>query len=328
MLETSHAKTAAVVTKPVTAAPVHHSAPAVPARPPETLAKITVPEQPSQPTGQDEYLGMVSAGDEPEVQTPSYAEECEPDYDPAIEALVERLDNEQPEQPAEVPSAPIIAEPPTSPVAAESSMEETTQIQPASVAQLPQSDSTTENGQTEIAATEKSPEEPDLNPPATVELNAAKDIAANEVQPDATVTIESEHIESIVIAEKEPYNFDSCTVTAVAQLLPEAEGVRKCVVSVRTHDLAPRVAIVDVAAADILSQISGTLGLAFEQYRNELPARAADKLKKEKPAAKKQSKSGSKNVSAQTKATNSDSTASASTPPTATEKSQQGLFAS
>ncbi len=326
-----HAKTAAV-TKPVTAATIQHSAPAVSLRPPEPPAKITVPEQPPQTTGQDEYLGMVSEDDEPQVPTPSYADECVPGYDPAFEALVERLDNEQPEQQqgqaAEVLSEPIIAEPLTSQVAAESSVQETTQIQPASVEQPVQSEAVAEKTQTGIEATGKSAEEPDLNPPAAVELNAPNDTAANEVEPEAAVTVEPEQIESIVIAEKEPYNFDGCTVTAVVQLLPEAEGVRKCVVSVRTHDFTPRVAIVDVAAADILSQISGTLGLAFEQYRNELPARAADKLKKEKPAAKKQSKSGSKDASAQTKAKNPESTASPSTPPAATEQSQQGLFAS
>ncbi|MBX3290044.1 MAG: hypothetical protein KF855_11940 [Acidobacteria bacterium] len=326
-----HAKTG-VVARPVNTATVQQSAPAVPARPPKLPAKITVPEQPPQTTGQDEYLGMVSADDEPEVPTPSYADECVTGYDPAFEALVERLDNELPEQQqqeaAEVPSEPIIAEPSPPPVADGSSVEETTQIQPTSFEQPVQSDAAGHKGQTEVAVTEKSAEEPDPEPPTAVELNTSNVPAVNEVQPEAAVTVESEQIESIVIAEKEPYNFDGCTVTAVVQLLPEAEGVRKCVVSVRTHDFTPRVAIVDVTTANALPQISGALGIAFEQYRNELPARAADKLKKEKPAAKKQSKSGSKNASAQTKAKNPESTASPSTPPAATEQSQQGLFAS
>lgn len=298
-----HVKTAAYATEPVVTAPIQRPASvSVSAQPP---VERTVPEPPPQSTSQDEYLGLLPTSDQPETHIPSFADECTPGYDPDIEAIVERLDNEQSEPEADKVSEPINVEPKRTEIAVETDHAPVKELVP--------------------------------DDPAVVEQNApveaaAKEVQTAEVQADTAETAEPVAIEPLVIAEKEPYNFDRCTVTAVVQLLPEAEGIRKCVVSVRTHDFTPRVAIVDVIAAEAPNQISGTLGLAFDQYRNELPARAADKMKKEKPAAKKQSKSASKTAkaaSAQTKATtNSEPDASASAPPTETDQSQQGLFAS
>ncbi|HLA94195.1 MAG TPA: hypothetical protein VK612_00635, partial [Pyrinomonadaceae bacterium] len=259
----------------------------------------TLPEHPLQNAAQDEYLGVVAADDQAEDKRPSYADECVPEYDADIEALVDRLDDE--DQDSNVDGSPI-------PVV-------------------------TEFAQPEIATpVHEFANEAATDNPVTLDQSASSDIDAEEIQPAVTELVELGSIGSIVLAEKEPYNFDGCTVTAVVQLLPEAEGVRKCVVSVRTHDFTPRIAIVDVATADALPQISAILGLAFEQYRNELPARAADKMKKEKPAAKKQSKTGSKAAKAATvqpkAATNSETTASAPAPNPETNQSQQGLFAS
>lgn len=263
-------------------------------------APQTTPEQPLQNAPKDEYLGVVAADDPPGKKRPSYADECVPAYDAGIEALVDRLDNEDRSSDVDGSSKPVV----------------------------------TEFAQPEIATpAHESANEPVMDHPVTFDRSSPTDIAAEEIQPAVTESVESESISSIVIPEKEPYNFDGCTVTAVVQLLPEAEGIRKCVVSVRTHDFTPRIAIVDVATVNELSQIAGVLASVFEQYRNELPARAADKMKKEKPAAKKQSKTGSKSAkptTVQSKATaNSETTASAAPAPVSeTDQSQQGLFES
>ncbi|MBK6588087.1 MAG: hypothetical protein IPG22_07315 [Acidobacteria bacterium] len=58
--------------------------------------------------------------------------------------------------------------------------------------------------------------------------------------PDRTIATE-QSVRSVVLSEKEPYNFDACTVTAVIQLLPESNGSRNSVVSVRSHDFAPQI---------------------------------------------------------------------------------------
>ncbi len=94
-------------------------------------------------------------------------------------------------------------------------------------------------------------------------------------------------VEAIVLQEKEPYQFDACTVTTVIQLLPEQAGVRKCVVSVRTHDFSPQVVVGELRSTDLIHDLPAALGRAFEQYKVDLPVRAADKMKKEKVGAKK-----------------------------------------
>lgn len=296
--ETSFQAKAVVSTMaPAAAVPVRPPEPASVLVPPQPQPPVTrtLPEQPLQNAAQDDYLGVVAADEQAENNRPSYADECVPEYDADIEALVDRLDNED----VDGSSKPAV----------------------------------TEFAQPEIAALVYEPaNETATDHPVTFDQSDSKDVAAEEIQPADTESVESRSISSIVISEKEPYNFDGCTVTAVVQLLPESEGVRKCVVSVRTHDFAPRIAIVDVAMADALPLISATLGLAFEQYRTELPARAAEKMKKEKPAAKKQFKAGSKAAKAATiqpkAATSSETTAAAPALNPETDQSQQGLFAS
>lgn len=233
----------------------------------------------------DEYLGVVSDNNEIETKRPSYSDECVPECDAHIEAIVDRLDAEDPE-----------------PVG-------------------------TGSEQTEIAASATmSPGKAEPDEPPTAALDVPSEVLEEEIHTEPLESPEPCPVESIVLAEKEAYNFDSCTVTAVVQLLPEADGVRKCVVSVRTHDFTPSVAIVDVTTADALSQISGALGLVFEQYRNELPARAAEKLKKEKPAAKKAAKPAAKPSKAAAATAKSDAAPAASTEAAATDQNQQGLF--
>jgi len=96
-------------------------------------------------------------------------------------------------------------------------------------------------------------------------------------------------VESIALAEKEPYNFDSCTVTAVVQLLPIQGDTRRCVISVRTHDFTPQVTVSELRADQVTDDILNALQASYSQYRTDLPARSAEKLKKEKTAGKKRS---------------------------------------
>ena len=267
---------------------------------------VPVPVQPVQPQpapvyqpqdpARDEYLGIVSPDEQGESNKPSYADECVPGYDPEIEALVEKFDNESSEPDADISNEPV----------------------------SDAADATEQSVSTDLVETEVTFQS-ESDSPDVVEQSASTETGEAEVVPDEYEITDAESIESIVIPEKEPYNFDGCTVTAVIQLLPESSGARKCVVSVRTHDFTPRVTIVDVEIADALSQISATLGLAFEQYRNELPARAAEKVKKEKPVAKKQSKSPAKaGKAASTAPLKPDAQTTSSTNATATDQNQQG----
>ena len=298
-----------VQTKPTQAPPVFTSSVRPPAsapvsvQPPQPPALQTVPEPPSQTETQDEYLGVIPADDQVDDQAEnkrsSYADECVPEHDPDIEAIVERLDNEGPASDADGSSGQLGMEP----------------AQPA------------------ITETADAPvKETGTDHPITIEPSASSDVAANEGQPDVAESVESEPIESIVLAEKEPYNLEACTVTAVIQVLPESSGIRNCVVSLRTHDFAPLVAVSQAGAGEIIPHISAALRDALEQYRIDLPAKAAENLKKEKPASRKQAKSGSKSAKAttvQSKATtNSETTTAVPAPNPETDQSQRGLFAS
>ena len=234
----------------------------------------------------DEYLGVVPDDNEIETKRPSYSDECIPEFDAAIEAIVDRLEAEDPESVG------------------------------------------TGSEQTEIVTSAgASPGKAEPNEPPPAAPDVPSQVLEKDIRTELLGSPEPCPVESIVLAEKEPYNFDSCTVTAVVQLLPEADGARRCVVSVRTHDFTPTVAIVDVSAADALSRISGALGLLFERYRNELPARAAEKLKKEKPAAKKAAKPAAKAGKPAAAGAKSDAAPTASTGAVGAEQNQQGLFA-
>lgn len=155
-----------------------------------------------------------------------------------------------------------------------------------------------------------------------------KNIESESQEPD-----KSESIESIVLLDKEPYNFNSCTVTAVIQLLPENNGVRKCVVSVRSHDFAPQISIFELSTAAINEDAKRSLEEALGRYRTELPVLAAEKIKKEKPANKKRSaKPNDKSKPTAAGSSVDTSSTSAVTPPPDPNpeavKDQQTLFAS
>ncbi len=138
-------------------------------------------------------------------------------------------------------------------------------------------------------------------------------------------------VASIVLSEKEPYNFESCTVTAVIQLLPESGGTRKCVFSLRSHDFAPQITISDLRSAEVNEGVRQCLETAIGLYRTNLPTLAAEKIKKEKPASKKRpSKTDDKSTNASS-ASDEKTSAGSNVPPAAltseAAKNQQNLFA-
>ena len=114
--------------------------------------------------------------------------------------------------------------------------------------------------------------------------------AKEDAPPESTENVSSPGpVESLVIATEEPYNFDSCTVTAVVHLLPVQSEIRKCVISVRTHDFTPQIVISELKTAEFTNDLLKALEASYSQYRNELPTRSAEKLKKQKTANKKRS---------------------------------------
>lgn len=116
---------------------------------------------------------------------------------------------------------------------------------------------------------------------------AEKASSASEPTPESVQAHSS--VESIVLAEKEPFNFEACTVTAVVQLLPVNGGYRKCVVSVRSHEFLPQIAIENLVSERLDDEIKRSLENAFARYRTELPALTAAKMKQEAQSTKKRS---------------------------------------
>ena len=97
-------------------------------------------------------------------------------------------------------------------------------------------------------------------------------------------------IGNLSLPDKEPYQFGKCTVTATIQLLPAGDDgaiSRKVVLSVRTHDFAPQISLVELAGNNLTAEIAPELEKVLAKYQSDLPAKVMDKLKKEKTAAKK-----------------------------------------
>ena len=95
---------------------------------------------------------------------------------------------------------------------------------------------------------------------------------------------------NLSLPEKEPYQFGKCTVTATIQLLPEGSDgtiTRRAVLSVRTHDFAPQISLVEIAGNNLTAELMPELEKVLAKYQSDLPAKVMDKLKKEKTTAKK-----------------------------------------
>lgn len=283
--------------------------PVEPPRPSDPPAPQTVSAPPLENAAADEYLGIVPVDDQD--KRPSYADECVPEYDADMEALVERLESDDPEPDTVDESGHLVIEAAQSEIAATSEVPDNAaeNVIPETVAKA-------------SAATEET---------ASVEVSES-DVSAEEVRSDAEGSPASETTKSIVLADNEPYNLEGCTIRAAVQILPEESGVRKCVVSLGTHSFAPLISMSEAGPGEIIPHISAALSEAFEQYRNALPALAAEKLKRDKPT-KKQSRAGSKTVKTAAipskPAANSEAAGPASsTPNAATDQGQRGLFAS
>lgn len=91
---------------------------------------------------------------------------------------------------------------------------------------------------------------------------------------------------SLSLPEKEPYQFNKCTVTATIQLLPVVENsdTRKAVFSVKTHDFAPQYSLVEVSANELTAALAPEIEKVLAQYQADLPFKVIDKMKKEKAA--------------------------------------------
>ncbi len=111
------------------------------------------------------------------------------------------------------------------------------------------------------------------------------------VQPEEVETLNKQNgkVSSIALPEKEPYRWDNCTVTATIQMLPDDAGIRRVVLSVRTHDFAPQISVVELTGEVSPENLLAALETAFDKYKNDLPIKVMDKLKKEKSSVKRQS---------------------------------------
>jgi hypothetical protein len=108
-------------------------------------------------------------------------------------------------------------------------------------------------------------------------------------------TKEVEVSDGLSLPEKEPYQFNKCTVTATIQLLPVGENAdfRKAVLSVRTHDFAPQISMVEISGSNLTLALAPEIEKVLANYQADLPFKVMDKMKKEKNSAKK---SAPKNV--------------------------------
>jgi hypothetical protein len=93
----------------------------------------------------------------------------------------------------------------------------------------------------------------------------------------------------VCLPEKEPYQFDKCTVTATVQLLPidENSEIRRVVLSVRTHDFAPQISMVEISRNNLPLALTPEIEKVLAKYKSDLPFKVMDKMKKEKSTPKK-----------------------------------------
>jgi hypothetical protein len=149
------------------------------------------------------------------------------------------------------------------------------------------------------------PDQPTPGPPASIEVIEtetekveAETETANEVHQEKAAADDESTSEAVTgdalrLPEKELYQFEKCTVTATIQFFPTSENraSRKAVLSVRTHDFAPQISMIEFSGNDLPAALLPELQKVLSRYRSDLPAKVMDKLKKEKSSSKKQAKS-------------------------------------
>lgn len=245
----------------------------------------------------DEYLGVISESLPTESDRPSYADECVPEWEAA--GAETNSDSETDE---------IVAT-----AVGESKEDEAQEFIPSDIPR----------------AEERAAIEADS---ADAPESGSIDETAEEIINRSTTPDTGTGVASIVLSEKEPYNFESCTVTAVIQLLPENGGTRKCVFSLRSHDFAPQITISDLSNAEVSVGVRQCLETAFGLYRTNLPALAAEKIRKQRPASKKRSSKADDKGPNASAASGEKKSVGSNIPPVAQSseaaKNQQNLFAS
>jgi len=272
--------------------------------PPATQIDVESNEPPAH---QDEFLGVVDSEDQSE-ERPSYANECIPECEDEIASILSSdgtstvvdLDGEQSiERNYRTPVEERVE-------AGESVAETDSEIR-------------SNDGEIDVDSVDEN------------EKRILPSVESSDTQGEVEPIVGKQSVKAVILSEQEPYNFDSCTVTAVIQLLPEADGGRHCVLSVRSHDFAPQILFSNVTSESGRSDLSAQLLNALNHYRNALPGLAAEKLKKEKsPTKKRASKPTDKNTMAHdvTKTTNTDTTPTPSPAGQEQPKDQRNLFAS
>ncbi len=246
----------------------------------------------------DEFLGIVDS-EESVGERPSYANECMPECEEEIGSM---LDSAEAFANGEATGAPSVEQ---------------------NSAPTPVLNLEVEEAHEQDAVKSASAVESVAEPTTLVE-------AFDESVPDRPNATE-QSVRSLVLSEKEPYNFDACTVTAVIQLLPESNGSRDCIVSVRSHEFAPQITLTNLCNDGGELDLSDPISAALGEYRNSLPLLAAEKMKKEQAATKKRtSKTAAKNLdkTSEKSVTGADMTSTSNAIPNEPAKDQQSLFAS
>jgi hypothetical protein len=227
-------------------------APKMPNGEPENSAETAEEDSPDEnAASRDEFLGFVGTA---EVSERESTEQASPDgentLETADESVAEPVSNTDPNS-QEEKAGDNFVEPDNS---------------------LTEATLETENGDPE------KDESQETNQPAESDKDENSQVGANPKQNVSTITL----------PEKEPYQFDKCTVTATIQLLPVGDGIRRAVLSVRTHDFAPQISVVELNDGATPAQLLPALQSAFDKYKTDLPVKVMDKMKREKSAGKKQ----------------------------------------
>lgn len=154
----------------------------------------------------------------------------------------------------------------------------------------PERNEPAENSIVETSVESQIPEKPEIE---SVETEIVKVIETNQetekklTEVSQTEKGEKSAIAAITLPEKEPYRFDDCTVTATIQLLPTDNGRRRGVLSVRTHDFAPQISVVELQGEATPEKFAPALAEMFEKYKADLPVKVMNKMKRENSKGKK-----------------------------------------
>lgn len=260
-----------------------------------TTSSLVITDERPQESGHDEYLGVIPSDAEIATERRSYMDECVPEFEADIVAMSNGAG-----------ATEIVG----------TRSEELPGDEPSLLSEVPEPEEL-------MATSDAKPDFAEIEESDPVRECEGEGVSSETSTPDQAATIDS-----IVLTEKEPYNFDSCTVTAVMQLLPGNDGIRKCVVSVRSHDFIPQISISDLTVSHFNADANRLFTEAIGRYRMELPVLAAEKIKKVKPASKKRT---AKTNDKDTKPNSAAETGSITPPATQNSeaaKDQRNLFAS